>query len=497
MTFKGNNVPILPRRGLNDADDPITLEEGFSPDCLNVRFDKRGVYKRDGFTRYIATATKADDVVGIAQLTLGTGANHQVALCGNDLFKEDSGAWSSIKGSLTLTAGQNNHVQFAQLTDLLIGTNNVDQIWKWSGTGNAAALGGSPPTTAKGIAAFQNYLFLLNTLESGTRYPGRVRWSLLNNAENWPAANFNTLLNLTGQVGQGFGKFGNQMFAFFDRSIFEIVYTGDAVTPFTFPVASPDIGSVSGHAIVAVDDAIFFPSHRGIYVMAGGVPKYISAPIEDTWSTINTGRLGNIIGVHNRLYNEVWFAISTGASSSHDKILVYNYVQNWWTVFSGPSINAFGVYLSTIPLAILAGTIDIGMVLRGNSGSYNDDGSAITAYCSTRPMAFGDPGRKRQVKRLQVMLESESSSTAKTQIKYAYDLRPMGAGVEVSMASSGAIYDTAQFDVDEFVEEGQIIAYARPNGHGRMFQAQIFNDQLNVAFRVAEVLAWVQMEAGR
>lgn len=52
MTFRGYTIPILPKGGLNDGDAPYNIDDSQSPDCLNVRFDRLGVFKRDGIARY-------------------------------------------------------------------------------------------------------------------------------------------------------------------------------------------------------------------------------------------------------------------------------------------------------------------------------------------------------------------------------------------------------------------------------------------------------------
>lgn len=494
MTFRGQTLSILPRGGLNNGDDPVNLDPNQSPDCLNVRFAQDGVYKRDGMERYLATAVNGSAaVVGIAQLTLANGTSEQIAVAGNDIMEESGGVWASIKGALTFTANQNNLQQFAQLTDLIVGTNNVDAIWRWGGTGNATALGGSPPGKAKGIAAYKNYLFLLNTEETGTRRPGRIRWSLLNNAENWPAANVNDLANNTGQAGQGLAKFGDQLFAFFDRSIYEVVYTGNSVTPFIFPTTCADIGSASGYGLVVTDDAVFFPSYRGIYAMNGGVPRYISEPIEGTWATINAGRLQYVVGVHNRAYNEVWFAISTGSNTAHDTILVYDYVRNAWTIFSGVTVNAFGQFSASLPLNPIVGTTS-SLVLKANSGDYLDDTSAITAYIDTKPHPMGDPTRKRQVKRLQLICQSEDAAGAQHRLTYAYDLGSLAGETTVDVSHGGSLWDQAVWDVDVFAQGSRMIKYARPTGHGRFFQIRVRNIQASVGMKLADLIAWVNFE---
>lgn len=497
MTFRGPVIPILPMGGLNDGGSGVNIPDNQSPDCLNVRFGRDQVEKRDGITRYITTEVSSGKAVtGIAQLVLSNGTSYQVAAAGSALTVESGGAWSSIKGALTFTDSQNNHFRFAQLTDLLVGTNNVDQVFKYSGSGNAAALGGVPASfLAKAITDYKNYLVFLNTSEAGTRYKGRCRWSGLNNAESYPAANYNDSLNNVGQEGMGFGKRGDQLYLFFDRSIQEMVYTGDADTPFLFPTVEPEIGAASGHAIVTVDNNIVFPSQKGIYVMQGGEPQYISKDIEDTWESLNASRLPYIQGAHNKRRNEVWFSVSTGANTTNNKVLVYNYVTNQWTVFDSWNANAFGVFPSSKPLDPILGNYS-GFVYRTNTGTYLDDTSAITAYLKTKYLSMGDPGRKCQVRRLQIFVSADSTEGAVLEVSNGYTFNPVSDPRSIDFTVGGSEFDSAIFDLDTFAVEGIREVFYRPRGHGRMVQFEFRNEQASAGMVLHAVNAWVSGERG-
>ncbi len=495
MTFRGQVIPILPKRGLNTGDNPFNIPEEQSPDCLNVRFGEKSVEKRDGISRYIATAVQANPVVGIGQLILSSGTTHQLVAAGSELARENAGAWSSIKGALTLTSGQNNHVQMAQLTDIMVGTNNVDSPWTFNGTGNAAALTGWPASILfKAVTDFKNYLMVLNTSESGTRRKGRLRYSALNNIASSVAANFNDLLNNSGQEGVGFGKTNDQLFAFFDASIQEVIYTGDATTPFRLFTVSPEVGSVSGYAIVVVDDVTFFPSYLGIYAMRGGIPDLISKDITGTWATVNKNRLGQIQGAHNPLKNEVWFSVSTGSSTTNDKVLVHNYVTKEWTVFDSWNVNAFGRFRSTLPTTPILGNYS-GIVFQSNTGTYLDDTSAIIGYVRTKVLPMGDAGRKCQVKRLQIVMDSETQTGARLKVSHAYGLTSLSNQNLLDVTAGGALWDAATWGVDVWADVGTREIFYRPDGHGRLVQFEFRNDQASTGMGLAEVYAWTRQEA--
>lgn len=493
MTFAGKTIDILPTGGINNGLDAVNIGDKQTPDCRNVRFRENSVQKRDGFSRFVSDAIAAANVTGIFELAKDDGSLDVVAFAGTSAVRKDGSAWSSIKGAMTVTSDK--FWRAAVLANVLVATNDNDQIVKYvGGANNLVALGGSPPSKARDVVMFHNYLLLLNTEESAIRRRARVRWSDLNAPETWPAANFNDLLNQGGQFGVGFGGIGDQMYAFLNGSIWQISYTGDDVTPFTFVIAHPSVGAISRHAIVAVDGRIFFAGNRGIYVFDGGTPRYIGQPVEGFWRTINKARLANVVGVVNERDNEVRFSFSTGSGTTNDTTICFDYVRETWAVDDGYQPTFWAVLPETLPLQPVFGTA-AGRVQQINTGLFSDDGTAITAYCKTKPLDFGDPGRKRKVRKLVAVVDTSSVSDATVTFRVGYDLAVPAGDATAGVAVGGAVFDVAIFDTDVFAQEGQKIIFSRPMGHGHFFQGEFRNAQLSVPMTVSRLHALVKGDA--
>lgn len=110
-----------------------------------------------------------------------------VATAGSKLYSgADQAAPTDITGALTITAG--NQIQWAEWqfeTDsYIIGTNGVDSVMKWTGSGNASVLAGSPPV-GRWVQVFQNALWLANT----TSEPSTLYFSDLGDPESYTADN--------------------------------------------------------------------------------------------------------------------------------------------------------------------------------------------------------------------------------------------------------------------------------------------------------------------
>lgn len=83
---------------------------------------------------------------GIHYLNTNT-LKYRLATFGTKLYWDNAGTWTDITGTITLTA--NNLVQFVDhqigATEYVIGVNGTNAPFKWTGAGNAAVLGGTPP----------------------------------------------------------------------------------------------------------------------------------------------------------------------------------------------------------------------------------------------------------------------------------------------------------------------------------------------------------------
>lgn len=494
MTFQGKSIDILPRDGVNNGFAPVAIGDRQAPDCRNVRFRENDVHKRDGSSRLIATAVAASPISGIFELSQDNGTLDIVAFAGTAAARKNGTAWSSILGGASLTAGTT--WRGAALANLLVLMNNVDGLYKYAGGAtNIAALGGSPPSAALDCVTYHNYLMLINTLESAVRRTARLRWSDLNNAESWGAANFADIINAGGQAGVGFGSIGDQLYAFLSGSIWQISYTGDDVAPFSIVRAHPSIGAISKHAILGVNGVLFFAGYKGIYMFDGSLPQYISKPVEGTWRTINYGKFASVVGVVNERDNEVRFSIATASNTVNDTTLVYDYVRDAWSLDNGYTPSYWASLPNNLPLQPVYGD-PTGLVMQINTNAYVDDANAIVSYITTKPNDFGDFARRRKVRQVLMVVDLSAVSGSVLQIRSGYDLATVTNLDPVNIVQdSSSVWDTAVWDVSTFADESQAIVRHYQTGSGRLFQLEVRNVQAQVPMRVSELYALVKGDA--
>jgi hypothetical protein len=436
-------------------------------------------------------------VTGLFQAEFGNAAQRIIAAAGTALKRPANGDWTSVKGALTFTSGANNLFSWAVLNDLIIGSNGVDQLFKVSdATDPAVVLGGTPPSYAKCILAFQNRILAGNVTNAAGK--GKVQWCVINNPDNWTGAGSgNATPRLSGgQEITGMGAAGDEAFLFYDASIYRIVATGDGNSPFAFPDHELAIGCVSPQSVVSVEDRglLFFAGQRGIYKMEA--PSYrpirISKRIDVTWDGLNKARLPQIVGTRIPNFNAVAFSVTEGAGTTHAKVLVYDFDRDAWTTFVGMAVNCW---------AVIKDSVDDQQVLFGNysgiaqlieSGT-DDDGTAITAFVTSKSYPTVDGYRRGRVPFAVLYVDGQSTGSS-LQFNHGFDLTGINYFDTISQETGGAEYDDAVFDEDLFASEGQLSKRLVINGFGHHFQWQIKNELEDNTFRLYGVDLGVKAE---
>lgn len=159
------------------------MKDNESKDCQNVFFDHklRTIYGGTRVNYQIGGAGSTTHINGICDFQLRDGTQKLVVATTNDILYWTGTAYASIKGALAPTDALTRFIVF---NDKCIGTTGVDAPWVWTGTGNATALGGSPPRGNR-IATFNGRACLGNCFTGGIQYTSRVYFSDIDDPESW------------------------------------------------------------------------------------------------------------------------------------------------------------------------------------------------------------------------------------------------------------------------------------------------------------------------
>lgn len=265
-----------------------------------------------------------------------------------------------------------------------------DPIWTFDGTTwtahpgtgaagffflpNGGARTASPfITTARLVIPFKNRLLLLNTVEcdnsggagvgTNTNYVNRCRFSFngspfANNAWYEPnqvdaavvkgaGAGFIDATTEEAIISAEFIK--DRLIVYFERSTWELAYTGNAILPFVWQKINTELGSEAQQSTVPFDKDILTIGSTGVHACNGSNVQRIDTKIPDeVFKTVdkNIG-VQRVAGVRDYFVEMVYWSFPSVDENPvnvyPNRILVYNYRNNSWAI-NDDCITAFGYF---------------------------------------------------------------------------------------------------------------------------------------------------------
>lgn len=436
--------------GLNLNADTFRIAENESPDMLNVDVDKRGGFQvRRGFRPYSPAVLPGDP-----DSLWAYGAAGSVRLMcqrGAKLYGLDGGTWTEIGTNLGWGDGVVRSATFNSLAYVVRGTNN-SVVWDGSAPttlGNSfndttVATSGNMPK-AKLIAAHAGYLWVAGTTESSVAHPSRVRWSWANtfdnSGENWRTDDYIDVdPGVDSDEITAIVPYGDQLVVFKRNSVYAIY--GYSAESFSVVNVSNTVGAVSQDAVVATPSGLFFfDESTGLNVYKG---KQVSWAFEQIWPALREGAIGSTAEVCvGWINNRLWVSTPWEANADVPRGTTFVYDPHLgrgsWTRYSidaGPYIGDVGEgrYLSYIWDTNTVYELDVYGQYFDDWGAGHDptidgdDGfplleededelaleesaylSVIDAYYRTRWIDLGNPSVRKRWKRVEAVLQRDSS----------------------------------------------------------------------------------------
>ena len=144
-------------------------------------------------------------------------------------------------------------------------TNNKDPIQIYNGTHlrqlsidigtNAARAGANDVNSCLLVIIFKERVVLFSTNENGVDFFQRARWSTIKDPQSWPTANFKDAP--TSDIIKSVDFIGDELYVWFERSVWRFTWTGDAADPFQWEKVSSTEGSVAQMSLTTQDDRQF------------------------------------------------------------------------------------------------------------------------------------------------------------------------------------------------------------------------------------------------
>lgn len=249
-----------------------------------------------------------------------------VTTVGNKLFKDaDETSPTDITGSATITPDL--QIKWAEwqfeTTKFIIGTNGTDSPIKWTGTGNAEVLGGTPPV-GRWVTIWNNSAWIAST----STQPSTVFFSDLGDPEAWTTDNsYKFDAPITGMA-----RLGDKMVVFKDSSI-GILSGFNNLRLTKTDILINGIGCSGGHTITTAKirgkEVLIFHSYSGLYAFDGSQNlldlshpirnKYISGSSTTRW---NDTRFSKAWATYIPKYSWYMLTLSDGGDSTNDFMVI-------------------------------------------------------------------------------------------------------------------------------------------------------------------------------
>lgn len=213
--------------------------------------------------------------------------------------------------------------------------------------------------TSRIIVQFKNRLVLLNTIENvnglATTFVNRCRYSAVGSplaANAWRQdipGNGSAIDAPTQEAIVTAQSLKDRLIVYFERSTYELVYTGNEVFPFVWQKINTELGAESTFSQVPFDQAVLGFGQTGIHACSGANVQRIDNKIPQLVFNLHNTNAGveRVAGIRSYFPELVYW---TYPSESRDgdfpwpnRVLVYNYANNSWAI-NDDSYTTFGYF---------------------------------------------------------------------------------------------------------------------------------------------------------
>jgi hypothetical protein len=247
----------------------------------------------------------------------------------------------------------------------VVNNNQADQIKYWNGAAWATVAPATRVTanytlhSARLIVSFKNRLVLLNTIEQvgaalpAKNFSNRARWC--QNGD--PVAADAWYDNVPGKGGWIEAPtreaiitaqiLKDRLIVYFERSTWELVYTGNQVLPFIWQTIDDQLGAESTFSSVLLENTLLGIGETGVHECDGLRVSRIDENIPQEVFRIHNDNSGveRVAGVRDYINELVYWSFPNLEDNPvfPTRMLVYNYKNKSWS-FNDDSITAFGHY---------------------------------------------------------------------------------------------------------------------------------------------------------
>lgn len=473
---------------------PTSLASNEFANCDNIIVlpGGNGFRRRYGDTAFNNTAVSGGNAIqGLGYFKPASGTEYLVTVATTEIYSSTltAGTFSTITGTTPITSGRNNLWQIIQFNNLAIGVGGApDAPWKYTGTGNASALGGSPPSGSFGFTV-GNRMFI----GGSAALPSRIYWSLIGNPEDWSSTGSG---NADVQTGDGDALVCgvplniNNTLLFKQNSIHSM--TG-RTSPFpVFPLFT-GVGAAGKNAAIAIDGLVYFVTPSGRLRITDGARLFDEKDfpalsfMDDVWNTVNVARLPYLSMTRRQGadYDHLVISVTKDAVDTNDYAFIWDLTNKCWLNNStGWESNA---YATTQSGDLYAGAFNGKVYKKDVAGTYTDASNVGTAIAfSIESDWLNQAGYVDIVKLAKVVIAFTTQAGGTMTFSYGYD-RGLTQSKSFSIASSGATWDVSKWDQSVWGGYTVNLYPATTPGRGNLFKWKLSGNSTTGNYLVSGV----------
>lgn len=250
--------------------------------------------------------------------------------------------------------------------------------------------------------------------------PSIVWFSDLAEPEGIRPENFFEVRTNDGDKITGIKNYLNSLIIFKSKSFHEL--TGDNPDNFVLKEASDQYGCLSHKAAVVFENQLLFLDRKGICHWNGANVRIISSKIESIFTRMNVaGAFDTARAVHVKARNEVWFAIPVDGATTNNLIVVYDYLADAFTTFSGFVPSELTIAQNGLSsLRPFYGSYT-NLISQVSASFLGDNGAGITCLVKTKYSADIGKSITKQFRRLFLDVDTVTGTTSPIQINFYQD----------------------------------------------------------------------------
>lgn len=252
------------------------------------------------------------------------------------------------------------------------------------------AAAGNTLQSARILTVFKDRLIALNTWEGGVgplNYVNRARYCQIGDpldATAWRqdiAGKGNAIDAPTKEAIITVEFIKDRLIVYFERSTWELAYTGNQIYPFSWQQINTELGAESTFSVIPFDKLAIGVGNVGIHACNGSNVDRIDQKIPNTIFDIKNDNAGaqRVYGIRDYFSEMLYWAFpNNSAITFPNKIFVYNYPTKTWS-FNDDSITCFGYFQPNNSILWNSTTVYWSSDVIWNSGSVSSKFQQVVA----------------------------------------------------------------------------------------------------------------------